>query len=641
MPTKSKSRVSKEKGSKSKKDSQPLITQLKNRTAAQPDEVQEPPAARKSKSRKAKSNAIDNAVWMDAGCNKGIGATAAFTESRKRSLSTSKEETRKKRLKADAGDSIPEMDFNDPLSEDSDLGGFGANEHNHSDDSEELRPQAPPKARTNAVNPPADLDETSSSESEASSGSDAEATNDDESETESQNEEVVKERFALEQAKVVKRASDRTLTQEARSAACTTSSKPPLQRVAASVSSSVKPSTKPNSRLPASFILHIPSDSSTKPSKRNEAHQKEQPMINKNSDPQASEPEVRVWSSAATAVIKSDGKIGILDQPPTLRAVLTRAYKVAIEHCLFNNMYPAYDKPATFMRPLFLKAAAQVGNRKDVSAETKSGAREIFERFQQDPTLARIFARLAMGRYQGFRASSKTVAEDLPLLQFYNLTKLKQYEIERLLNKELENNLFVYGRKRSGEKLKSAPYSHPALQELCRIWGFRIKGAQSIGLMFMRKYSTTLPDDEEHQEPELPIAFVAAAAAALEVALTRLRSGIKSKSGRFDEDTYSPVYQYHVRYLNNIKEKFPVNFHQIMSDLLRYARDAPEEQVLNDDFDFDDRDESDAGMDEEVAEKDSGENQASGIPSIDATGGSTAGEPVSEDVVTAQDTDSV
>ncbi|KAL0573977.1 hypothetical protein V5O48_007969, partial [Marasmius crinis-equi] len=291
-----------------------------------------------------------------------------------------------------------------------------------------------------------------------------------------------------------------------------------------------------------------------------------------------------VWSAAATPVKAQNGKYPKNLQPRTLRAILKHSFDVIIEHAIFSDAYPVYVRPGIFTKNFFLKAAREVGNKAGVDETTKNEAREIFNRFRDDDSFVKVFSELPMTCFQQFQSLSKSLACN-NVATHYGLVGITPAQ--------------------DGKKLASAPFSHFAIQDTLRLWLFVMKGQAAIGFKFINKFVTSFPNDPEMQEPELPIAAVAAAATAVQSALIDTKSGVLIRT-RFVEGVLGELYRSHIETLKTIKKDFPGEFHRIMSSLFRSAIGKSDQATADTSFDFNDCDHSDTcdNNDDLVAEFD-------------------------------------
>ncbi|KAK7014117.1 hypothetical protein VNI00_019397 [Paramarasmius palmivorus] len=563
------------------------------------------------KSRKTKAKAMDNAVWLDpaAGCPKGPGVTKAATEARKCALSNSDAVNVKKSKKAKADvEAIDEPCFDDNDESDIEMelevvasavkpkpakakGAQAAitttklrtarvETTSKLPKPSVIKPTAVTKGpgkRTGkysifyrhcevqntvvAVPAPANLDDASSDSEEH--GSDDDHENDktkdiqqsDEGGSESDGSVVMtRAEFLAEQAHVVEVDEDSDKEQEAIAVAAT------------------KPKT--------------PGAKPKKASKRQEQHDSEQPQI---LAPQLTQPtQSRVWSEAATPVKAPGGEYTMTVQPPVLRAVIKNTFSVILEYAIFTNMYPNYRSTAVFTRNIFMKAASVTGKQIGGDDSKKAHAKEIFERAQTDLAFIKCFSDL-------FRSASKTVAHaTTPAL--LGLTTLSESELRKRANDELKGERFIYARKKGGAVLKSAPYLHPCVIVHVRDWAFKSQAnSAAVAPKYIPKFCTSLPDDEDAPEKELPIDLIAASATAVQsVLLDIANTGSTVLKTRFDGDALAAYYRGHVKQLEEIRRNHATEFHRVMLELYNFATyTGTQVKKAAGNFDFNDRDSDD------------------------------------------------
>ncbi|KAL0573465.1 hypothetical protein V5O48_008492 [Marasmius crinis-equi] len=356
--------------------------------------------------------------------------------------------------------------------------------------------------------------------------------------------------------------------------------------------SAMKPRAVPTPRKTSKTALVIPANVSKpkvpmplktpskgnkakKPSKREEVHHKEQPVILQKTAGSTAPAlaNIREWSAQATAVANKANKYNLNDQPPVLKAVLSRSILVAHKYVIFTTLYPSYATPASFMRNLFLQAAKDIARQDGGDDDTKKYAAEIFERFRTDSVFVQHLTDLPMTRITQFRAGSKSVAKTIIDMHYGFTPNLSRGEVKALATAELEGNKYVYERTASGAPDISTIYQHSAVKGVLQHWLFKKHGQMGKKL---KRYFIALGQERSDgsegvpaNDGELSIPVVAAAAAALRSVLQDTQTF--NKGGRFDVNVMEDEYGKHVRTLEAICEEKPSSFHRLMNKLFSFV----------------------------------------------------------------------
>ncbi|KAK1230797.1 hypothetical protein PQX77_006111 [Marasmius sp. AFHP31] len=281
-----------------------------------------------------------------------------------------------------------------------------------------------------------------------------------------------------------------------------------------------------------------PPSTSTKPSKRMEAHRKEQPTIKGTAEDTESDEELKTWSSAATAIATSKGNYNLTSQPETLQRIIECTTFLLLDFAAFKTVYPQYSKPGPFSQNFFLRACDIISKQEGASKRTRREAKEIWERFEKDGRFLQSLSSLATTRFIQFRSRSKTNANIV-----------------------------------DGTLDLAAPYKHPAIKNHLRMWLMEEKGNGKIAVKFERRFKKLAID--EYGKPcsggELSIPLVAASAAAVHGVLKEKDDGVVV-SPQFTEETFHPYYTHHVETLTELSIRHPNKFHEIMAELYAYVR---------------------------------------------------------------------
>ncbi|KAL0570269.1 hypothetical protein V5O48_011696 [Marasmius crinis-equi] len=309
------------------------------------------------------------------------------------------------------------------------------------------------------------------------------------------------------------------------------------------------------------------------PSKREEVHRKEQPVILQKAKGRTVPTNAREWSAEATAVANKANEYNLNDQPPVLKTVLSRSILVAHKYVIFTTLFPGYATPATFMRNLLLQAAKDIAKQDGTDEDTKKYATEIFERFRSDSVFVSQLTDLPMTRITQFRAGSKSVAKSIIDMHYGFTPNLSRSQVKALASAELAGNKYVYERTPSGAADISTIYQHSAVKGVLQEWLFKKHG--QMGRKLKRHFINLGQErsDEFEDVPtndgELSIPVVAAAAAALQSVLQDKQSF--NKGGRFDVNVIEDEYAKHIRTLEAIRGEKPSRFHELMNKLFLFA----------------------------------------------------------------------
>ncbi|KAK1234468.1 hypothetical protein PQX77_002322 [Marasmius sp. AFHP31] len=531
--------------------------------------------------RATKKRAQEEKIWMDpqAGVPKGKGAANAHKALiRERALSDAEHALKAKRAKAafDGGKGIPPPSKSDGNESDDDIVMTYVTEHRAS----AARPNKPTsrkavvKVLKQQVAPHCDqMAKNSSSRSkhvgtvdsdssalaldEIESNMDSERSDlDIESSGDSNNEAPSPAQFSFEQASIVKPRSTTTSRKSKKRALLSSdsddaedddldrggkggqrireydtvlssrrdNSKPRQKNMVITKSSASLPAAQlRNSKVPQTSrrvsTEREPPSTSTKSSKRMEAHRKEQPIIKGTAEDTESDEEPKTWSSAATAIATSKGNYNLTSQPETLQRIIECTTFLLLDFAAFKTIYPQYSKPGPFSQNFFLRACDIISKQEGASKRTRREAKEIWERFEKD------------GRFLQSLSS-------------------------------LDGTLDL-----------AAPYKHPAIKNHLCMWLMEEKGNGKIAVKFERRFKKLAIDEYGKlcSGGELSIPLVAASAAAVHGVLKEKDDGVVV-SPQFTEETFHPYYTHHVETLTELSIRHPNKFHEIMAELYAHVR---------------------------------------------------------------------
>ncbi|KAL0564004.1 hypothetical protein V5O48_018052, partial [Marasmius crinis-equi] len=243
----------------------------------------------------------------------------------------------------------------------------------------------------------------------------------------------------------------------------------------------------------------------------------------------------RKWSVHATTVRNLENEYNIRDQPTTLKAVLSCSIVVTYQYATSATMFPGYATPTSFMHNLLLQVVKDIARWLGADEDTKAHAKEIFERFQRDPTFVQKLTDIPMTRFLQLRSGSKTVAQNIIDMHYGFLPTLTASKVKALARSELKkDNLNL----QNGAPSKSTLYHHSAVKALCQKWLFGYKGqvGKKIRSYFIQlgQERTGVSVNVPPNEGELSIPVVATVATAIQSVLRDKEHSIAI--GRFNVD---------------------------------------------------------------------------------------------------------
>ncbi|RXW22225.1 hypothetical protein EST38_g3625 [Candolleomyces aberdarensis] len=256
---------------------------------------------------------------------------------------------------------------------------------------------------------------------------------------------------------------------------------------------------------------------------------------------------------------------GLKEQPPRIRAVIKRAFKIAEAKTCFKTPYPPADDLNRFFREIL----------RDAAKETRD--QDLVQRFKVDAAYGNALASLVKARFSKFRLAVWAAAQVEAKLMYRLASDMPN--LDKKVKDLLYNDVFVYGVDASNASPFSALYIEPLVSALA--WFF--KGSASIGQQNTNQFTSSFAEDEDEErskEKEIPIPMLSFVAILLRAEINLWKTGYrKVTTKKFDVDQHIAVYDHHVEVLNKIKESSIPKFHRKMAYLYKEARRASDATI--------------------------------------------------------------
>ncbi|KIJ19721.1 hypothetical protein PAXINDRAFT_8201 [Paxillus involutus ATCC 200175] len=234
------------------------------------------------------------------------------------------------------------------------------------------------------------------------------------------------------------------------------------------------------------------------------------------------------WPPRTRVVVKGDGMIGLKSQPSHIQDILHESINVMERLAALLTYYPSMKREMEW--DAVFEAAESLQYPK------------ICERMRQDSTYARTLGSICGNRINGFHNSIKEVADHV-VAGVYSVRRGDDVKIDHLLH--MSN--FVYVLDNKDNTILNKPFLNLGIINILREAFFA--HPDGPGFQF-KSYFTSVLDD--HDEPELPIAMVAAAVTAAHSSLLDMKTEIPSghKRGDFSVNTFMGLFNHYVSMLN-------------------------------------------------------------------------------------------
>lgn len=189
-----------------------------------------------------------------------------------------------------------------------------------------------------------------------------------------------------------------------------------------------------------------------------------------------------------------------------------------------------------------------------------------YERLKDDSFVKKLSPQV-MNAFHHLRSRAKGVT-DSRVAASYRLLGSEE-EVKKRLQLVLADDNYLYpewGQKQKYDADRSRPYLHPCILQSCQEFGWKAKS--SPGRVHASCFESSLASKPD--ELEMPIPMVAMITASARVSFNQYSDGY-FKAQKFNKNSISTVYEYHVGLLTNLKSSKPKKFHEIMSTIYSFA----------------------------------------------------------------------
>ncbi|KAF8812009.1 hypothetical protein BYT27DRAFT_7088331 [Phlegmacium glaucopus] len=261
------------------------------------------------------------------------------------------------------------------------------------------------------------------------------------------------------------------------------------------------------------------------------------------------------WPKEAhyTPVLPKAHNISIREQPLPMRRMIRAAFTLVTGNSLFNSAYPSAEKVEfeTYHHDVFIKCAKRLKYFK------------IVKRIQHDDELVKfINAHISNLRMQCKKATDGKIEGFYQLLTGEEAIKC----VKALTDK---NQDYIYPVNPNGTVDTKQPFFHPCI--ISSIKEFFFMGSHgTLAQKHETHFSSSIQDGLGKEELELPIPMVCIVATMNHASLNDWSQGSRSVfKNDFHADAYEYIYRGHELFLNTLREKEPMFYHSLMSDLYK------------------------------------------------------------------------
>ncbi|EPT04810.1 hypothetical protein FOMPIDRAFT_110498 [Fomitopsis schrenkii] len=259
----------------------------------------------------------------------------------------------------------------------------------------------------------------------------------------------------------------------------------------------------------------------------------------------------------STRLVLPQGRnpLSLTAQNSQIKDVLHDAIKRVEHHLAFIHAFPELKAKTQFLRQHIYDCAKA------------RGYREIADRARHDVQYVKWMASIPNQRMANIRSAIRqTIASQIVVN--YGLDRSNPDRTVERVRKLLRDKQYIFPGDVDRQLDYSKPYEHPLIVEAISEGFF--KNADSIGNICADELVSSMPD-EFPDERELPACMVAAAATSVHASLREWDSGVRTQI-KFSSMTYANTFDEHMEILEDVRTSHPVNYHQMMSKLLRLIR---------------------------------------------------------------------
>ncbi|KAI0695826.1 hypothetical protein BC835DRAFT_1414648 [Cytidiella melzeri] len=240
-------------------------------------------------------------------------------------------------------------------------------------------------------------------------------------------------------------------------------------------------------------------------------------------------------------------------QPSLLQQIIRTAIRSATGDYLFKTAYPSDKNHWKGLRTILRRCA------------TRLELNEYAEHFEKDVAFGEDIAQILVARFANRRGDVKSNASTCAA-GYYSL--LPGEECKDRVKDLTESYTYIFPEE-AGVMKQNKPFKHPCIIKVITKSFFESGrgGRSSLADKHSKLFSSSCEEGPKRDELELPIPIVALAATAVHCALLEWKTGEHSKLS-FHGDTYQPVYERHVKVLEDIRNDH-AKYHRMMADLYK------------------------------------------------------------------------
>ncbi|TEB31127.1 hypothetical protein FA13DRAFT_1774501 [Coprinellus micaceus] len=244
-------------------------------------------------------------------------------------------------------------------------------------------------------------------------------------------------------------------------------------------------------------------------------------------------------------------------QSPRVKAVLHRSFVLARGRLCFHSAYAPAEDPNRFFRQILREAARDLRDS------------ELAQVLKTNAAYGNALAHLVKARYTKSRLE---IAEEAQVQARMAYRLSEKRDLKKRVEGLLSEDTFIYNVDESGRALATEPYRHPAIVAVLQSF---FRDSKCIGQIFSTSFTSSIQEDDDVRswEPEIPIPMLALSVAMLHAEISLWKYG-RREMVKFDADSHFTAYDHHVKFLENLRNKYLPKYHRLMAYLYTQARDA-------------------------------------------------------------------
>ncbi|KAG1830884.1 hypothetical protein EV424DRAFT_1534813 [Suillus variegatus] len=252
----------------------------------------------------------------------------------------------------------------------------------------------------------------------------------------------------------------------------------------------------------------------------------------------------------ARIVYTKTGSVQLTDQNIELRNVIQRGILEVKVYIAFEHRYPDLVTKNVYTRDILLKAAQY------------HSVVPIEKRMRTDNEYLLALTNLIDARASLFRSEIKDVTSKNIVGYF----RLGGFDCDAILDQLLTNHSYIFPQTFDAVGLPSPnrqkPYqTQPVFLILYEVF---FKSSKSVGAQFSQRFCDIAKN--KGGRPEIPIPMLAIVCTAI-CATLLAKQNKSSNDFKFTGNQFLDIYNHHVSLLGSIRNKAPIKFHKMMSDI--------------------------------------------------------------------------